>query len=245
MSRILITRPLLASENLAAALQKLGYETVIEPLLSIEPIAEPCPGIDAIDAVIITSNNALRMLEGRQSELAALFDRPCFCVGPRTAEKVQAFGFRKVQNSSGDGAELAALANAVLGRSRTNILHIAGRDVDSKAQYELEKAGHQLLSWLVYDAKPVSHFMPATQALLKNHKFDAVLIFSPRTAQILAGLLKEAALEACCNGLAAICLSEAVMDVLTPFRWRHLVAAPKPAEDVVIACLQKLCPVKS
>jgi uroporphyrinogen-III synthase len=245
MPRVLLTRPLASSEAMAGTLQKLGYEITVEPLLSVVPLPAPCPPIDAPDAVMITSGNALMALEGRSAEAADLLGAPCFCVGPGTADKASAFGFRDVQNSTGDGAELARFMDAALTKRPASVLHIAGRDADSRAREILEKSGHRVTSWIVYETLPAADFTAVTRTLLENQKLEAILLFSPRTAQVLANLLKKTALEACCTGLAAICLSDTVAKVLRPLGWRHLVAVPKPAEEAVIACLLDLCPVKS
>lgn len=244
MPSVLITRPRATAEPLAKELERFGYRAVVEPLLEITPLSTPRPQGNGYDAVMITSGNALPALEARSNEIADLFNLPCFCVGPRTAEKAAAFGFRQLQTTENDGIELARLAASALGKNSL-VLHIAGRDVDSKAQQELEQQGHRVTVWPVYEATPVTAFTAKTQTLLKQQQLDAIMVYSPRTAVTLSGLLKQDALEACCPQLAAICLSDAVAAVLKPFPWRRLAAAPAPAERAIIACLQETCPVKS
>src|SRR5258708_2527580 len=99
MPHILITRPLGAANDLAQRLVPLGYTPVIEPLLTIIPTKTTLPNIEGIRAVMITSANALNALtEAGQDidQLQALSGLPCFCVGPRTAERAAAFGFRDI-----------------------------------------------------------------------------------------------------------------------------------------------------
>src|ERR1700720_2970342 len=117
MPSILITRPRATAEPLARELEHLGYTAVIEPLLNIVPLTTPRPPGPPFDTIIITSGNVLPALEKRRSEIADLFNTPCFCVGPRTAEKASAFGFRNVQSAESDGAELARFAAAKLGKN--------------------------------------------------------------------------------------------------------------------------------
>jgi uroporphyrinogen-III synthase len=242
MPSVLITRPAAASQALAESLQAHGYEAVIEPLLAIVTVPTPRP-IEKTEAVMITSGNAFEALGARQID--DLLTLPCYCVGPRTAEKARAFGFRDVAATASDGVELARfIARARPGKSAP-LLHICGRDVESKGAEELRKEGWRVVSWPVYMATPVPRFTPATKARLENKRLDAVAVFSPRSAQVLKTLLAESALEACCAGLAAICLSDAVAAELTPLPWRHLVAARAPTEDAVIACLEELCPVRT
>jgi len=230
---------------LASTLQDLGYETAIEPLLSILPIAGDCPQQNGVDAVMITSGNAMLALHDRRSDINSFSNLPCFCVGSHTAEKARAEGFRQVHDAASNGAGLATLINRTYPGKNISVLHIAGRDVNGKARQELEDAGHRVIEWPVYEAQPVTALTSLTKDRLKQRKFNAVMVFSPRTAQVFHDLLASASLEACCESLAAICLSDAVADVLKPFRWRHLVAAPQPTEKAAIACLQAICPVKS
>jgi len=245
MPSVLITRPLATAETMAAALQNLGYETAIEPLLSIKPTHVRQPKTGAIDAVMITSGSALATLENRPEEMEELFDIPCFCVGLRTAEKARVFGFRKVQHAASDGAELARLVGRAHVARKNSILHIAGRDVNRETHREIERLGHNLVHWPVYEAVPVEAFTAATRQAFKNRTFDALTFYSPRTAQVFVALIKQAALETCCAGLAAICLSPAVADVLKALNWRFLAAASQPTEEALIARLQEICPVSS
>src|ERR1700733_14260460 len=99
MPSVLITRPASMCEALAATLEELGYEAICEPLISISPLQAPQPQAGAIDAIAITSGNALLALKERQSGIAGLLDVPCFCVGARTAENARTFGFHNVQSA--------------------------------------------------------------------------------------------------------------------------------------------------
>jgi uroporphyrinogen-III synthase len=244
MPSVLITRPAAMAEALSVILQKCGYETVCEPLLSIAPTHTPQPQTDKIDAIAITSSNALLALKERQCGITGLLDVPCFCVGPRTAESARTFGFRNVQNSTTDAVELAAYINVTIKPDAT-IIHIAGRDVTAALREGLEKNVHCLIEWPVYEAIPAKTISAGTRALLASRKLDAVVIFSPKTARVLHDLIDGTALEACCTALTAICLSEAVADGLRSLKWRRLIVASQPSEDAVIACLQEACPVQS
>jgi uroporphyrinogen-III synthase len=217
---------------------------MIEPLLSIVPISTPRPQPGKIDAIMITSGNALLAVKERQDDLASLFGIPCFRVGPRTAEKARAFGFRRVQNAAGDGAELARFINHARGGTSASVLHIAARDVNNTAREELSARGHSVIEWPVYDTIPAAALTPSTRDLLARQKLDATVVFSPKSGRVLYEFLTGAALEACCARLAAICLSDAVADELRTLPWRHLSVPPRPTENAVIACLQDICPVK-
>jgi len=241
MATVLVTRPRVDSERLAQMLKQHGFDSVIEPLLTIKLTTTQLPDIKAVQAVMITSANALDALaEGGQS-MDTLLDLPCFCVGSRTAERAGAFGFRNTHAGKGDGIELAELIAAKnIGKL---LLHIAGQDTDRKAQNALEQRGFEVIFWPVYTALSATALTETTVQLIRQHKLDAVLAFSVRTAQALMALLKKHELEACCESLSAIGLSDAVTDVLGQRAWRRIVTATEPNEDAVIECLKRLYPV--
>jgi len=241
MASVLITRPQATALPLAEKLRLLGYETAIEPLLDIAPLGAAKPETKDIDAVMVTSGNALDMVD--PAAIAGLARLPCFCVGPRTGQKARAMGFSNVQNSGQDGAALAALIGNLL-RQNGAILHIAGEDADSRARRELERQGRRVVVWEVYKAIPVMQLSAAAVKMIAEGKIGAILVFSPRTAETLAALMTRHALNACCVRLAAICLSEAVAAPLEPLGWHALVSAAAPTEDAMIACLQETVPAR-
>jgi uroporphyrinogen-III synthase len=192
---------------------------------------------------MITSANALTALEAGGYEVESLLSIPCFCVGPRTAEKAALFGFRKTYNSDNDGTALAHLISQSLHNRKKAILHIAGRDTDNKAQDVLQKLGIPVIRWPIYEAIPALQLTPHTVQLVQQQKLDAVTVFSVRTAETLKALIQKHALEACCKDLIAIGLSEAVTNALAPLSWRKVVTAPTPTEDAILHCLTENLPV--
>jgi len=243
MATVLLTRPQAASEPLAHALQECGYEGVIEPLLTIIPAPTPMPEIANIQALMITSANAIESLAQGGFDAAQLFDLPCYCVGERTAAKASQYGFRHVEFSTGDGVDLAQKMERALSDKSRPILHIAGQNVDVRGRNELERLGFTVATWEVYMAMPARELSGHTLRLLQERKIDAVLFFSARTAETFAKLMRHHMLQTCCERLIAIGLSEAVTQPLTQLPWRSLVAAPGPSEEAMIASLKESLPV--
>ena len=114
-----------------------------------------------------------------------------------------------------------------------------------KAEEILREAGQKDSSVADGEAVPLTKLSYETIELLKNRKLDAVVIFSSRSAKTLNELLIKHKLEACCDALTAICLSDAVAANLTSKIWRSVRAAPQPNEEAVTTCLQAACPVNS
>jgi uroporphyrinogen-III synthase len=243
MSTVLLTRPRAASERLAAELKTLGYDSVIEPLLTITLTAVPPPDLAGIKGVMITSGNALDALAKTAYNFEKLVELRCFCVGSHTAARARSFGFKDVHNARGDGDALAELIELRTDHHAQTILHISGNDIDSAAADKLRHSGYSIMAWSVYAAMPAIAFSSSTIDSLQNRRLDAVVVFSTRTAETLKALLTRHALEACCESLIAIGMSEAVLAALKPLPWQKTAAAAEPTEEAVIARLQKLLPV--
>jgi len=243
MTSVLITRPADVAETLANILERRGYMTVIEPMLMVKPLlGNPLPDIDNLGAVMVTSGYALLVFEQRPQELAALYRLPCYCVGPRTAERARRIGFHQVSFGEGDGFALAQLIANNLDRN-ARLLHIAERSPNAKTRSALESVGYRVHEWPVYETVPVSELSERTIELLKAGKLNAAALFSPRTAQVFRALIGRYTLQACCKGVSAICLSRPIADMLAPIAWRHLLVAAKPTEDSLVASLVETCPV--
>lgn len=243
MVSVLITRPQASAEFLAYELQLRGYAGIIEPLLSIVSTDMPQPDLSEIQALMITSANALTALEAGDYELDSLLSMPCFCVGPRTAEKASLFGFRKIYSSASDGTALAQLISQSLHNKKKAVLHITGRDTDSKAHDTLQSLGFAVQPWPIYQAVPTRQLSPHSVRLIQENKVGVVTVFSVRTAETLKAMLQKYKLEACCKELIAIGLSSAVTDTLSSLAWRKLITAPTPTEDAVLDCLTEALPL--
>lgn len=238
MRRVLLTRPQQDSLQLAARLQRLGIESVIEPLLLLKPVATNLPELNRTQAVMITSAHALDFIDRTRCENQKLFTLPCFCVGTNTAAAAKAFGFQTVHDASGDGLALAQQIKRSLDAKKSNLLHIAGRDVDSRGRDELEKAGFSVTVWTTYAAEAATSLSPNTQSLFRENKLAAVLLFSARTAETLTKLLIQQGLETCCKDVIALGISDRVTEALGALPWRRRIAALLPTEDAVLQSLQ-------
>src|SRR5215472_11969636 len=106
---VLVTRPLPDNEATAAALRARGFEAMSAPMLRFEPV--PFSGLDGdYGAVIVTSANALRAVEGQLGE--GLLKLPLLAVGETTAAAARKAGFAKVIAADGEAGALRDLVLA-------------------------------------------------------------------------------------------------------------------------------------
>ncbi len=103
--RALITRPKEDSTAIAERLEELGIEPVIEPLMTVEPVADAKLDLDGVQAILLTSRNGARALAGATERR----DVVVYAVGDSTAELARENGFKSVESAGGDSESLAEL----------------------------------------------------------------------------------------------------------------------------------------
>lgn len=240
MTSVLITRPKPSAEYLALGLEQLGYSPRIASLLNIHPTNLPCPSIDGIQAVMITSSNAISILPSL--ETTHLHSLPCFCVGTQTAQKAKVFGFTQVFNADGSSRELTRLIVENLKCSHQKILHISGQHISPQSYEELTANGYIIVSWPVYYAKAAIKMDEHIVQAFYQDQLDAVLVYSSRTAETLCQLIEDNQLQACCKRLITIGLSPKVLEILNKLPWKQCLASAQPTEDAMIIRLKEICP---
>ena len=103
---ILITRPLIDSEDLMGKLFSLGHKIIHIPTLKITAIKTESVDINQYDALIFTSANAIRNLKFTSEDKSKL----CFCVGSITEKIARQSGYH---NTLSAGGTVNALKNLI------------------------------------------------------------------------------------------------------------------------------------
>jgi len=224
--RLLITRPASEGARTATALQSRGHETLLAPLLRIEPLAADF-GPGPWDSVIMTSANAARALSDhpRRDELLPL---KLFAVGRSTAQAARACGFTDIASADGDVSDLLALLGRSAGVGR--LLYLAGADRTVNLGAAL--AGTQIDTVVIYRAVAETRLPGEVEAAFAAAQIDGVLHFSPRTAA--AFVTAAAALAPAALALPQFCLSAAVAKPLQAAGARDLRIAARPDEAALL-----------
>ena len=232
--RILITRPRPQALELARWLEARGDIALIEPLLSVEPIRDAVPDLAGVQAIVLTSANAVPALSEAARRL------PVFAVGAATAAAARGAGCAAVVSAGGAGEDLARV---VAGRCRPGdgaLLHLCGERVAAEPAASLVAAGFALRRHAVYRAEAASTFAPGTAEAIRRRQVDAVLLLSPRTARTFALLVGRHGLEACLGTTAAICLSAAVAEPCRELVWQAIYTAVRPEQTAVLEVLEAI-----
>jgi uroporphyrinogen-III synthase len=86
--KILVTRPAEQSSPLAAALEQLGHDVLVCPLIEVEPLGDEPIELGGYDWVVVTSVNGARELVRRRAGAPARLA----AIGPATAEVLRSAG---------------------------------------------------------------------------------------------------------------------------------------------------------
>ena len=229
--RVLITRPEADAGRLVEALKARGHTALVEPLLEIQPVQSEAPDLAGVQALLFTSANGLRALAALTSER----DLPVFTVGDASAEAARAEGFRAVASAGGDVEDLARLIKARLDPAAGPLFHGAGATLAGDLKGLLDADGFAVRRAVLYNAKTVEAFSDGARQALRDGSVDAVLLFSPRTAETFAELVEMQGLTEALRGCAAGCLSAAVARKVEHLPWAGVRVARQPSGEALLA----------
>ena len=232
MTGILVTRPLDDSRGLSEALKSLGYDPLVEPMLTIRYRNETPPSRD-YQAVLATSANGVRAL----ARLVAWRDLPVWAVGDASARAARDLGFVTVASAAGDVAALAALVAERVDPAAGPLLHVAASRLAGDLGGALATEGFAVEKAVLYEAEPAEDFSPAFMTALAEDRLSAALFFSPRTAATFARLAEKRRIGESLRRIRALALSRPVAEALSPLPWRAVTAAERPDQAALLALL--------
>lgn len=234
--RLLLTRPTDDSRTFAARLAQHRIETVIAPLMTVDPISAPDTGfsLEGVQAVVLTSANGVRALAGVIGSTAGGQAVPVYAVGDATAREARDAGFQRIESASGDMKGLVRLVAARCTPAGGTIVHVAGTAVAGDLAEALVPLGFNVRRAVLYSARAADRLpAEATDSLTAGH-LDGVALFSPRSAVILEDCVARRRLTAALSDLTAFVLSDNVAAALHADHWRHIVVAPEPTADALL-----------
>lgn len=220
---VLVLRPEPGATRTAEALREADFTPILYPLYGIEQMDWRPPDPADVDALLITSANAVR--HGGPG-LARYLSMPVYTVGEATARVARQAGFAAVETGGGDAATTIPL---IVRAGHRRILHLGGVEVR-----DFDPLGLSLHRIPVYrtvpcgDAGGVMRAMPQEQGVYAFvHSARAAerfgsLIAPEHRSRITIIAISNAASEACGTG------------------WRDRVVAGAPNDAAMLAGLQML-----
>ncbi|WP_158275564.1 uroporphyrinogen-III synthase [Maritimibacter sp. 55A14] len=225
---LLLTRPAPQAERFAAQVEERcpgRFEMLIAPMMEIAPAAA-APSFDGVDALLFSSENAVRIFATRWARRDIL----AFCVGARTARVAQIAGF-EAHSADGSAQNLADLVSRRL-PTGARLLHPRGRHTTGGLLDALRAAGFDAADCVIYDQHPLP-LSPAARDALAGRPPVLVPIFSPRAARLLA----EDPGATGPHAATALCLSAAVADVLPQGLFSQVVTSDRPDAEAMLAAI--------
>ena len=216
---IIITRPLIDSEDLMAKLFTLGHKIIHVPTLKISPAKVRPINPDKYNAFIFTSANAIRNLKLLKNDKNKL----CFCVGAITEKIVRLQGYN---NTISAGGTVNALKNIIINSENLDkkkiLAYICGDYIASDLDEELHKEGFQIEKIINYTSKKIKELSEDTNKLIKNHPPDIILVYSKRSAESFVELAKKYSFNGLMTESRVMCISDKVLDIFKQAGWKKL-----------------------
>ena len=216
---IIITRPLIDSEDFMGKLFSLGHTIIHVPTLKISKAELDPVDPDKYNAFIFTSANAIRSLDLLKLDKNKL----CFCVGAITEKILRLQGYN---NTISAGGTMNALKNIIVNSGGLNkkkvLAYICGDNITSDLDLELQKEGFQIEKIINYTSEKIKELNADTNNLINDHPPDIIFVYSKRSAESFIDLAKKYSLNGLMTGSRVMCISEKVINVFKEAGWKNL-----------------------
>tara|TARA_B100000575_G_C23015558_1_gene584873 strand:+ start:179 stop:880 length:702 start_codon:yes stop_codon:yes gene_type:complete len=216
---ILITRPLLDSEDLMGKLFSLGHKIIHVPTLKISSAKLKPIDPAKYNAFIFTSANAVRSLKLTKTDKNKL----CFCVGAITEKIVRQKGYI---NTISAGGTINALKNIITNSENLDkkkiMAYFCGDNISSDLDKELKEEGFQIEKIINYTSEKIEELNKDTNNLINHHPPDIIFVYSKRSAESFIDLTKKYSLNGLMTQSRVMCISEKVLNVFKQSGWKKL-----------------------
>ena len=225
---ILITRPLIDAEDLMGKLFSLGHKIIHIPTLKVKPVTNQKYDANNYDAFIFTSANAVRNLKLLNEDKKKL----CFCVGSITEKIVRQKGY---SNTISAGGNVNAFKNIVLKSDfdkKKKIAYFCGDYISTDLDLDLKREGYLIDKVINYSSEKIVDLNDENEKILNNHPPDIIFVYSKRSAESFAELVKKYTLNGLMTGSRVLCISEKVLNVFKQLGWKNLEVF-EPGEEII------------
>ncbi len=216
---ILITRPLLDSEDLMGKLFSLGHKIIHVPTLKISSNSLSPIDPEKYSAFIFTSANAIRNLRLSKDDKKKL----CFCVGAITEKIARQQGYN---NTISAGGTVNALKNIISNSDNLDkkkvLAYFCGDNISADLDIELKKEGFLIEKIINYTSKKISELNKNINNLIINHPPDIIFVYSKRSAESFIDLTKKYSLKGLMTDSRVMCISEKVLNTFKQSGWKKL-----------------------
>jgi uroporphyrinogen-III synthase len=229
---VLITRPEPGASETAARITAMGMRPIVAPVLDIRTLPTRVPAPIRLQAILVTSSNAIPALPETHHEL------PVLAVGETTAARARAAGFANVASADGDAHALAALVVKCCDSVGLPLLFVTGRGQGNALAADLQGRGFRIIHRAVYEVVPSTTLPASARDALSAGDVTAALFFSAETARQCVRLLQAARLHEAVRTVDALAIGGPTVVALQPLPWRRIRVASHPTQDAMLALLR-------
>ncbi len=216
---ILITRPLIDSEDLMKQFFSMGHKIIHLPTLKISSANMDPVDPNNFDAFIFTSVNAVRNL----ILLNQNKDKPCFCVGAITEKIARQSGFTQTFSA---GGTINALKNLILNSNAINkkskIIYFCGDNITFDLDIELKKEGLKIKKIINYHSEKIVDLSDQNKKIIENHPPNVIFVYSSRSAQSFIEIVKNNSLYPLMTESKVMCISKKVAKLFILDGWKKI-----------------------
>jgi|TARA_A100001011_G_C14223781_1_gene805653 uroporphyrinogen-III synthase len=216
---ILITRPLIDSEDLMGKFFSMGHKIIQLPTLKI--ISADMKPIDSNEykAFIFTSANAIRNLKLTNLNKEKL----CFCVGAITEKIARENGFI---NTLSAGGTVNALKNLIINsdkiEKKSKIAYLCGDNVSQNLDLDLEKEGFKIKKIINYFSEKITELNDENRKIIENYPPNIIYVYSLRSAESFIEIVKNYSLYRLMTGSTVMCISKKVANIFVSNGWKKI-----------------------
>lgn len=227
--RLIVTRPAEDAERQAAQVRALGHEALIRPLMEVYFEHLTPLQLDGVQALIATSRNALRGLS-RNGAFEEAKGLPLYCVGDSTADYARELGFAEVFSGEGTARDLVPLLVHRLDPQAGSLLYLTGHVLAFDLETPLKSVGFLIPRVILYETRESGAASTRHFAETLAEGIDGVILMSPRTSTIFAGLIKKINLEREAGAIMCYCYSDAIAEPLRDINGLTVEVSSRPTE---------------
>lgn len=235
---IIVTRPEKMARRTLGQLRELDLNARIigAPVLAFEgiegtidqnQIAQWC---NTFNALIVTSQNALHTLAPHLEAESPLKHLPVFCVGARTKDCAQAYGFLDCRSAQGNVQDLRGMLDEC--GEAVDALHLCGEDVHEGSTL-LNAVTHP-----VYRMKKMEGWQDDVLQAVQNNKTLIFPVFSERSAQALAHIIQKYAFDKGAFDIWILCIGQDSVKSLQSLDCKDILVADRPDMAAMIEGIQ-------
>lgn len=219
-------------DALTHRLSQKGFRPLGVPIVDVTPFPiKPTP--IEVDGIIFTSTAAVAATE--------VTKKPCYCVGPKTAEVAQKKGFQVVYIGAENGLSLAQWLVAHKKEVGHCLYHPTTQQPAITWYQLLQQNGFKVRHAEVYKTTLLKALPDEVVCCLKENDVSSLIAFSRRGGEHLLRLLKMHGVQHVLECVHVFVLSHAVA---TPFlEWginpKHVFVAPAPTKETLFNVLEK------